>query len=251
MGTWIPQRTLYWFSKSCLTCGSDMVIHQKFMAALSKDKFHEIRSLLETVKYRSQSNVSHSSFLTDLMKAARDRTPVWMDYRQRENIHDLFYIHDLFLQQGLWFFHCYCLSSHHWHVFRCDCVQSVQPSDPSPVLPFKTRRDAEEDMQAYFYRDQTFHFQCLLTPAGKEHFLRNNFYDMKVEQNSSGQWLLSGSAAQQDLDYLVEYLIAFGRNLQILSPSLLKQRYIQALQEMLETNEKDLHHNDADQKTDS
>jgi hypothetical protein len=47
MGTWIPQRTLYWFSKPCLTCGSDMVIH----FALNTDNRINYGPVLENIIY--------------------------------------------------------------------------------------------------------------------------------------------------------------------------------------------------------
>ena len=210
-------------------------IYDKLWAVLSLQQQKDLRHKLAHVVYHSIPSVTVSSCLKQIFSAAGKRSILQIQYQQEQTEHLLVYVHELFFQAGIWYFHGYDVKQKRWHIFRCDCVQRCQilSSEKAPAFPFASETEAAASLKHAPAAQETLSFACQLTASGREHFLKNDFYHMQLQPQADGTFLLTGTINPADLSYLIDYFISFGRGLKVLSPEHVINAYKKILREML------------------
>lgn len=218
-------------------------IYDKLLAVLSLQQQEELRHKLAHVVYHSIPSVAASSCLKEIFSAAGKRSILQIRYQQQEQEILSIYIHELFFQAGVWYFHGYDVQKKCWRIFRCDCVESCQTVAPekAPAFPFADEDDAAVSLKDAETVQETLSFACQLTSAGREHFLKNDFYHMQLQPQPDGTFLLTGAINPVDLPYLIDYFLSFGRGLKVLTPTPVVDAYQKALREMLAESVNDFH----------
>ncbi|MEO1769565.1 WYL domain-containing protein [Candidatus Enterococcus ferrettii] len=90
--------------------------------------------------------------------------------------------------------------------------------------------------QEYYEKNfQDISFRCRLSPFGKELFLKHHYPNMLLEEHE-GVSYLTGGYNQEELDYMVHYLISYGKHLVIEYPKQLQESYVQSLEAMISKN---------------
>ncbi|MEE0338552.1 helix-turn-helix transcriptional regulator [Acidaminococcus fermentans] len=211
-------------------------IYDKLWAALSPHQQEELRHRLAHVAYSSIPSVTASPQLKKIFSAAGKRVLWQLQYHQKKAETLTVYIHQLFFQAGVWYFKGYEVSKNRWYILRCDCVESCRPlaQEQAPAFPFADEAAIERSLSQAQVRQKTLPFTCRLTAAGREHFLKNDFYHMKLQPEAEGTYRLTGTIDPADLPYLIDYFISFGRGLRVLGPENVVAAYKQALREMME-----------------
>lgn len=211
-------------------------IYDKLWAALSSGQQEELRHRLAHVAYHSIPSVTTNPFLKEIFAAAGRRQFLQLQYRQQRAETLPVYIHELFFQAGVWYFKGYDGEQGKWRIFRCDCVRDVRPLAPgkAPAFPFGDEAAAARSLAQARSRQETQPFTCRLTAAGREHFLKTDFFHMQLQPEPGGTFLLTGTVGPVNLHYLIDYFITFGQSLQVLAPENVAAAYKQALREMLE-----------------
>lgn len=212
-------------------------IYEKLWAALSPQRQKELQNRLAHVAYLGVPSVTASPCLKAIFSAAGKRRFWQVRYRQKQAETLTLYIHQLFFQTGVWYFKGYENTRRRWYILRCDCAESCRPLAPeqTPPFPFADETAIERSLARAQVRQETLSFICRLTAAGREHFLKNDFYHMKLQTEAGGTFLLTGTIDPADLPYLIDYFISFGRGLQVLGPASVAKAYKQTLREMLES----------------
>lgn len=210
-------------------------IYDKLWAVLSRQQQKDLRHKLAHVVYHSIPSVTVSSCLKQIFSAAGKQSILQMQYQQEQTGRLLVYVHELFFQAGIWYFHGYDVKQKRWHIFRCDRVQSCQllSSNKTPAFPFANEAEAAASLKHAPAIQETLSFACQLTASGREHFLKNDFYHMQLQPQADGTFLLTGTINPADLPYLIDYFISFGWGLKVLSPERVVSTYKKVLREML------------------
>lgn len=210
-------------------------IYDKLWAVLSPQQQEDLRHKLAHVGYHGIPSVTASSCLKQIFSASGTQSILQIRYQQKQLEILSIYIHELFFQAGVWYFHGYDVQNRCWRIFRCDCVESCHAIAPetAPFFPFADEDAAAASLKHAQTAQETLSFTCQLTASGREHFLKNNFYHMQLQPQSDGTFLLTGAINPVDLPYLVDYLISFGRGLKVLTPKTVVDTYKKALREML------------------
>ncbi|MGN0275223.1 MAG: WYL domain-containing protein [Chordicoccus sp.] len=110
----------------------------------------------------------------------------------------------------------------------------MQKPSRCPAKHFSGQKCSRRDLAKYKTEHQSFSFRCLLTPSGKEQFLKSDYFGMTLREENE-KLILTGKIEEQDKDYLLQYLISFGANIKILYPKSLIRDYLRALSQIAES----------------
>lgn len=211
-------------------------IYDKLWAALSSGQQEDLRHQLSHVTYHSIPSVTVNPFLKEIFAVAGKPVLLQLHYRQKQEEKLCLYVQDLFFQTRVWYFNGYDLGAQKWRVFRCDCIRACRrlSREEAPALPFRSEAEARSSLEQSRSRQETLAFACRLTAAGREHFLKTDFYHMHLQPEPEGTFLLTGTVDPVNLPYLLDYFITFGQGLEVLAPASLVTAYRQILRKMLE-----------------
>ncbi|RRK09689.1 WYL domain-containing protein [Lactiplantibacillus garii] len=202
-------------------------IYQKLMATLPLTEQHKVSRLQEVVNYYTIPNLDVPEFLRQLLDAILDETVVALRLTDRPTS-QAFQLYDLLYRNGVWFFSGVNLTTDAWEIVRCDTVTAIQPAkQPAPF----THATLKQREAAYNQQHHNVAYKCKLTPLGKEMVQRNNYPNMHLKQ-VDGQDYLYGGYNQDEYDYMVEYLLGLGTNVQIIAPQALKTGYLAAIDQI-------------------
>lgn len=204
---------------------SYQTIYKKLMATLSLSNQRQVAKLQRVVNYYSIPNLDAPTHLSDLLTAILDETVVQLT---TSLVTAKFQIFDLLYRHGIWFFSGYDLDSNVWGIYRCDTIKSFQVSEQPAQY---TWEQLAERQHAYDRDHHNIRYKCVLTPLGREHVQKNNYPNMRLEYQD-GQDYLVGGYNQDELAYMIDYLLGLGRNVKIIYPEALKTGYLKELQQI-------------------
>lgn len=199
-------------------------IYQKLMATLPLAEQQKVTRLQEVVNYYAIPNLDGPQLLQPLLTAILDETVVALQLKNQP-VPQQFQLFDLLFRNGVWFVSGVNLATQDWKIIRCDTVTALSPTyQPAPF-------SYEALKQHQFAYDQHHHniaYRCQLTPRGRETVQRNHYANMQLE-TIDGQDYLYGGYNQDEYEYMIQYLLSLGTNVQILEPESLQAGYLDAI----------------------
>ena len=207
------------------------LLYKKLLETLSLEQKEKILKLMKVVEYHNTPLVNKTNYLTIILEAILDLRVLDILYTQYNKVNVLILPYNLFYRNGIWF--CYALDIQNklFGVYRCDYIEKC-------IVNEKVKHSYTfEDLKKLFVsHEKTYHniiFKCSLTNFGKELFLKKNYPNMELKEINNKTYII-GTFNEEELDYLVHYLIGFGENIKIEYPLLLKNAYLEKLKEILE-----------------
>lgn len=212
-------------------------IYQKLFAILPENKKDMVDRILDSVKYNSVPTITKELYLRTILNAILNEQLLSIEYAQNNHFETSVYPLNIFFQNGIWFMNGYDIGSKSWKIFRCDCILNCEilteiMAFSNDLLPFYNRTEAKNNLSIHNNRFHNIEFKCELTKYGKELFLKRNFYEMRLEEYD-GKHFLVGNYNSEQLEYLTQYLISFGKQVKILYPDELISKYKLEILEML------------------
>lgn len=202
-------------------------IYQKLMAALPLSEQKKVARLQEVVNYYTIPNLDGPAFLPELLAQILNGSATLLRF-EKHPAEQPFQLFDLLYRNGVWFVSGTNLTTHEWTIVRCETVTSVQTA-PTPA-PY-TRDQLAAQQTIYEHHSQATPYQCRLTPRGKALVQRNHYPNMHLKQ-VGGQDYLYGGYNPDEYDYMVQYLLGLGTNVQIMYPQSLQDGYLNAIDEI-------------------
>lgn len=204
-------------------------IHQKLLKTFSQERQEFILSSTEMVQYEGTPQTAPVENLEQIFQAILANESLDVLYRRYEVMNKRILPIRLTIMDGFWYCVAWDLEKEAWRTYRCDylAIISAQSSD---LIFNKEQITASFQTQSQEYR--TMPFKVKLTSKGKDHFLRRHFANMALEEQED--LYLTGAINEQEMDFLVTYLLGFGEEAIIMAPASLKEAYIKRLKEMLE-----------------
>lgn len=117
------------------------------------------------------------------------------------------------------------LTTQHLEIIRCDTVTALTETDEPAQLSYEALKQRQT---TYDQQHHNIAYRCKLTPRGREIVQRNHYANMQLEC-IDGQDYLFGGYNQDEYDYMIQYLLSLGTNVQILSPKSLQTGYLAAI----------------------
>lgn len=139
--------------------------------------------------------------------------------------------YELFYRNGIWFTSAYDHLSKAWGTFRCDYMEEMTELT-AEVYPIKRREELVELQDNYEANYHNTPFKVSVTQAGREHYLRNHYPNMELVQEE-GQYYIVGGYHQDELEYMVQYLVGLGNRVYVLKPEELRNSYLKRLKEII------------------
>ena len=199
-------------------------IYQKLMATLPLAEQQKVTRLQEVVNYYTIPNLDGPKLLRPLLSAILDETVVALRLKTNPQPQP-FQLFDLLFRNGVWFVSGVNLTTQHWEIIRCDKVTTLTTTERPAQLSYEAlkQRQATYDQQHH-----NIDYRCKLTPRGREIVQRNHYANMQLKR-IDGQDYLYGGYNQDEYDYMIQYLLSLGTNVQILEPQSLQTGYLAAI----------------------
>lgn len=211
-------------------------ISEKLYAITSSNLMNEITETLNYIHFHTVSPVKNSKYLATILEVIQQNDIVAINYSQYESITlECIQIYELFYRSGVWFFSGIDLIEQQWGIYRCDYIDSLERVERDIV---KYTRSQLTDLEIEY--EQNYHhiqFKCELTTFGVELFLKKSYPNMSLEYISDKPYI-TGGYHENELQYMVDYLISLGENVKIIYPEMLKTNYINKLNAILAQYEK-------------
>lgn len=201
-------------------------IYDKLMATLPKPQQQAVAKLQASVHYYKVPSITSPKFLDLILTSILSPQALTITYHQQRQTIQVF---DLLYRHGIWFCNIYGFTTKRWATFRCDQITTCQTAPDQAILSHQQLAQLQIQYEANYHNIP---FECTLTPLGVELFQKNNYPNMHLKTSGS-QTYLYGGYNQAEFDYMVQYLITLGPNVQIQSPTALKEAYLAALQAII------------------
>lgn len=208
-------------------------IREKMMTIIHDGQQKQIEKLLEIVEYWGTAPVSAPIFLSKIMKAVIENKGIKIQSMQYGPQNYELQVATLYYRNGIWMISAYDIISQNWGDFRCDEIISCHIFDLGKH--YKSLEQLKRERTVYFKKYRKIPFSCSLTSSGKEHFLKNHYPNMSL-QNDGDAYHLTGYYSETELALMAHYLISFGKELTIEFPTELKNAYINQLKYMINQN---------------
>ncbi|MHC5269182.1 helix-turn-helix transcriptional regulator [Enterococcus sp. LJL98] len=206
-------------------------IQRKLMATLTANQQRDVEKLLTVVHYYNVSPLKNQNYLATILTAILNEQALTVTYAQKERLVMLIQVSELFYRNGIWFFRAYDFHRKKWGVFRSDFLESCQiQTDFKDTLPLA---QLEQDEKAYHQKFHDIPFQCQITTYGQELFLKNHYPNMNLKIVGDQAWIV-GHYNEEELAYMVHYLLKFGTHAKIEKPKALRDAYLGELQKILQ-----------------
>jgi len=199
-------------------------IYQKLMATLPLAEQQKVTRLQEVVNYYTIPNLDGPKLLRPLLNAILNETVVVMQLKATKTP-QRFQLFDLLFRNGVWFVSGVNLTTKHWEIIRCDTVTALTETNQPAQLSYEALKQRQT---TYDLQHHNIAYRCKLTPHGREIVQRNHYANMQLEC-IDGQDYLYGGYNQDEYDYMIQYLLALGTNVQILAPKALQTGYLAAI----------------------
>jgi len=199
-------------------------IYQKLMATLPLAEQQKVTRLQEVVNYYAIPNLDGPQLLQPLLAAILDETVVALQLKNQP-VPQQFQLFDLLFRNGVWFVSGVNLATQDWKIIRCDTVTALSPTYQPAPFSYKALK---QHQSAYDQHHHNIAYRCQLTPRGREMVQRNHYANMQLE-TIDGQDYLYGGYNQDEYEYMIQYLLSLGTNVQILEPESLQAGYLDAI----------------------
>lgn len=205
-------------------------IKEKLFATLPFNKKQDISKVLNYIYYYNIAPINKSPFLSDILISIMNECVVSITYTQHKNITTYIQIYDLFYRNGIWFCSAYDINNEQWGTYRCDYITALKFKNHE-ITPYS--REALEQFQTNY--EDTYHnisFRCQLTSLGVELYHKKNYPNMELVYIDDVPYI-TGGYNEEELTYMVQYLISLGEHVKIIYPEQLKNSYINKLKSIL------------------
>lgn len=199
-------------------------IYQKLMATLPLAEQQKVTRLQEVVNYYTIPNLDGPKLLRPLLNAILNETVVALQLKTTKTP-QRFQLFDLLFRNGVWFISGVNLTTQHWEIIRCDTVTALTETDQPAQLSYEALKQRQT---TYDQQHHNIAYRCKLTPHGREIVQRNHYANMQLER-IDGQDYLFGGYNQDEYDYMIQYLLALGTNVQIIEPKSLQTGYLASI----------------------
>lgn len=204
-------------------------IKTKLLATLPQTQQKKIEKLSHFVYFYATAPINQGHNLAMILTAILNEEVLSGIDTQHDGQSVQLQIFELFYRDGIWFCSAQNYLTQTWGTFRTDKL--INLSVVSSVAPLYTLSQLADLQKNYEKNYHNISFRCQINQAGKQHFLRNHYPNLKLEEKDAHIYLVGGYN-QSELEYMTNYLIGFGNNLKIESPVQLQTAYLDTLKKM-------------------
>lgn len=218
--------TLYNFQSTPFL--SDCVnIQTKFETCLPPKLLEEIKQMKKIVSFNSTKHYHHSNLLPDILQYALHQKVCNVKYEKanQEVLYSVQFIH-ITTNFGQWYTTVYNIQTNKMQVLRCDKIKTIEvTSIQTPTI------DPNIVHQASSYRSNlAVDFKVAVTLKGADIFYKEHYPTMKLIKENQQHYVV-GYYNLNEITFICNYFIAFGKEIISIYPDTLKQAILKVLHE--------------------
>lgn len=205
-------------------------IQKKLWETLPKKQRQGIDSMASAVYFYSTAPVKSVASLDIVMQSILNEQALSITDTQHVVRKSIIQVFELFYRNGIWFCSAVDLATHEWGTYRCDKLTEISLYDGQVELFSNAElRQLQDKYEATYHNIQ---FRCVVNKAGRDHFLRDHYPNMRLVEENDKTYVCGGYNIAEET-YMVEYLLSYGKNMKIEYPESLAIQYRNYLTEML------------------
>ncbi len=208
-------------------------IRKKLLQTFNDKKQQQIIQAMESVRYEGIKQIAATNNLETLFSSILNNQIVTFNYTRYEKDQKNILPIRLVIIDGFWYCSGLDLDKNAWRTYRCEFIEILE------VTKNNTLKLTNEEIQASLLAQQesyrNIEFKVKTTSLGKEYFLKHPFSNMQLAKTTSDTYII-GKINKSELNFLANYLLAFGDQIQILKPIALKEEYLCLLVRMFDQN---------------
>ena len=203
----------------------------KFYESLSRDNKVAISALEKRVLLHQPEHRNISTSLRVLLEASIRQSPLLITYAKHDKVirRDIQPI-GILSREGNWYCSAYDFSTKGYRVFRCDRIRKVGESGVAPVDLGSYTVQNEYDLRRR--SEEAVDLRVRLTREGVDIYHKNNYPSFATENTPYGMYLV-GWYEPNELEFVVNYLLVFGKTASIIEPLALRMAMRRRLEEMI------------------
>lgn len=205
-------------------------IELKLIKSLPAELQKQVKVQKQLVHFYSQPSLNKVKYFSKLISACINNDVISAESSQFVKGKQRLQLLDLFFQTGNWFCHAYNLDLKKWYIFRLDKLDDVHVLAKEDIKLDKNQ--LTKSFNEYQHSYYQIHYRCLLTKNGEQKVRYNSYPTMQII-HETGNAYLQGMYNEEELHYLVDYLVSLGSGVKVLEPQELKQGYLAKLKEIM------------------
>ena len=209
-------------------------IREKLYATLPKYAQDNLKKTLSFIEYYTPDIMNNFNYLSDILYSIMYEQMIEISYSTSKSRSFHFQVYELFYRNGIWFIEGFDLSNEKWGIFRCDYIAALVIKDTQKNLLSRTQLENYKKQYDESYRNIP--FKCQLNEDGVESFKKNHYPSMHLEYIDHIPFII-GFYNEDELEYMIRYLISLGQNVKIIYPAQLKTNYLNALKSIISSYE--------------
>ena len=200
-------------------------IAKRLLNSLPGKQRKVVNRIEQAVDYYRIPPVHHNDLLHQLLEAILDFKLVRFRAKQADKIIQEAQLRRLLYRSGNWFVEGIDVKTNNFFRYRCNLL--VQYEKLPKEAPY-TFDEFDHRVRQEQKNKQKVNFECELTMAGCEHFLKNHYPGMELKGHR-----LIGTYIHEEYQYLLTYLLSYGSEIKVLAPAQLRRDYVQRLREII------------------
>lgn len=208
-------------------------IREKLLQTFDDKKQQQITQAMESARYEGITQIVAADNLETLFSSILKKQIVTFNYTRYENVKKNILPIRLVIIDGFWYCSGLDLDKNAWRTYRCEFIEILEIAKNNTIKLTNEEIQTSLLAQQESYRD--IDFKVKTTSLGKEYFLKHQFSNMQLTETASAIYIV-GKINKSEINFLANYLLGFGEQIQILEPNGLKKEYLSLLERMFTKN---------------
>lgn len=207
-------------------------LKRKLLALAPQDEYKINHQLEEMVIISTTQNISHVPYLTELFQAIYEEQAIKIHYTRYEQTNRLIHPIQLGFKYGHWYLLAWDLDKDSFRHFRCDHITHLSKEvDNQRILSFDT---LYKEYLRQRQQNRPLTFKAQLKAEALDLFHSKKYHGVELIKEQDNYYII-GHYHQNEIPFIINYLLSFGTFVTLESPSDLVQLLKKHLKNLLES----------------
>ncbi len=204
-------------------------LQKKFESCLSPAKKQGLQRVQQVLRMGTVPHANQSPLLREILDSAIGERVCEIEYQKQKTLSrytvQFYEISSSFRQ---WYVTAHNFETKKPQVFRCDKIQSIEPSHRFPPHALHTLLQRDKNI---FRGDAAVDFEVAITEKGVDFFRKEHYPTMELQKRNN-QYFVKGFYNPAEEAFIASYFVGFGETVSHVEPLVLRKaiaRYLKVL----------------------
>lgn len=205
-------------------------IQQKLLAVLPARQKEQVQQAGQAIQWTGLNQQKEAPLIAELFAAIIQQQVIEIEYNRYRANQRIIQPLRLSIWDGYWYCFSWDINKQEFRNFRCDYIQALHLTN-QPAMTW-TEEEMNTRVQKQFEQQRPWSLRVKVNEQGIEQFYQKSYENMSLLQTDTETYIV-GTFGENELPFLVKYFLAFGQDIQIISPPILRTHYQQYVKSLL------------------